>query len=122
LPRFPKTFAIWGKGFDVSALKNVTWLHTCPILYWGDLDAQGFQILSSLRGIFPTVKTAMMDKATFDAFQQFVVSGKEVRLNALPNLTEAENNLCQYLATHTLRLEQERIPYTFAVQRLKVSW
>lgn len=122
LPRFPKTFAIWGKGFDVAKLKNVAWLHTCPILYWGDLDAQGFQILSSLRGIFPAVKTAMMDKATFDAFQQFVVPGKEVRLNALPNLTEDENSLCQYLATHTLRLEQERLPFTFAVQRLSVTW
>jgi len=122
LPRFPKTFAIWGKGFDVSTLKNVVWLHTCPILYWGDLDAQGFQILSSLRGIFPTAKTTMMDRATFDAFQQFVVTGKEVRLDALPNLTETENSLCQYLVTNTLRLEQERLPFTFVVQQLKISW
>ncbi len=119
LPRFPNAFAIWGKGFEVLTLKDVAWLHTCSIVYWGDLDAQGFQILAGLRGSFPTLKTLMMNRATFDAYQDFVVDGKAVKIGELPNLIPEENALCQYLATHNLRLEQERIPYTFAVQKLK---
>src|SRR5579884_1520974 len=45
LPPLTDAFAIWGEGFKVVQLAHVTWLAECPIYYWGDLDAQGFQIL-----------------------------------------------------------------------------
>src|SRR3989440_1946534 len=46
LPVLPDTFAFHGGGFKVSGLAAISWLRECPLIYWGDLDAQGFQILS----------------------------------------------------------------------------
>ncbi|GCE22222.1 hypothetical protein KDK_60220 [Dictyobacter kobayashii] len=35
LPALHQTFAIFGSGFMVNNLSSLSWLATCPILYWG---------------------------------------------------------------------------------------
>lgn len=119
LPALPKTFAILGGGFQVSNLAAIPWLKTCPIIYWGDLDAQGFQILSQLRSIFPHVISLMMDEATLQTFAEFCVTGTICRVRQLPNLTEEEHTLFVRLAEETRRLEQERISQGYALWRLR---
>jgi hypothetical protein len=47
------TMAVFGSGNRVGALKNAAWLSTVNIFYWGDIDVQGFQILSQLRAFHP---------------------------------------------------------------------
>ena len=118
LPPLPNTIAIFGSGFQVELLRELPWLHACPIWYWGDLDAQGFQILARLRALFPQVVSLMMDATTFEAFREFAVSGTEARVVELPQLTPDEQALYANLARANLRLEQERISYTYAVQRI----
>jgi hypothetical protein len=51
LPSRRNAFALFGGGFMVNNLARVPWLADCPIYYWGDLDAQGFLILSRLRSL-----------------------------------------------------------------------
>ena len=75
LPALPNTFALHGGGFKVSGLAAMPWLKECPLIYWGDLDAQGFQILSQLRAIFPHVAALMMNEATLQTFSDFCVAG-----------------------------------------------
>ena len=118
LPPLPQTFAIFGGGFNVELLKTVGWLADCALVYWGDLDAQGFQILSTLRAAFPTVVSLMMDDATFQAFQSFVVPGKPCAARQLPHLTAAEHALFLHLVETQARLEQEHISHLYALSRL----
>jgi hypothetical protein len=119
LPALPETIAIFGSGFAVERLNRLPWLHTCRLWYWGDLDAQGFQILDRLRSHFPHVHSLMMDETTLAAFQDFAVPGTPCTVEALPGLTPDEQALFAHLAGSTLRLEQERISPTYAEERLR---
>ena len=121
LPPHPNGFALWGGGFGVGVLREVGWLADVPLLYWGDLDAQGFMILSQLRSFLPHARSFLMDGATLDAFRAFVVPGTplpETDVRALPHLTPAEQALFRRLAEENLRLEQERIPPAFVQKAL----
>jgi hypothetical protein len=109
LPDLANSFAIFGSGYAVQGLKFTEWLSYCPIFYWGDLDADGFKILSQLRSYFPHVTSIMMDLKTFEAFQEFSVTVPVANLENLQHLTSEEVNLYTYLVTHQRRLEQERI-------------
>lgn len=109
LPLLKNSFAIFGSGYAVQSLKTVSWLSQHSIFYWGDLDLDGFKILSQLRSYFPHVVSIMMDSKTFEAFHEFAVPVAGAIAEVLPHLTEEEHRLYQYLAFHQKRLEQERI-------------
>lgn len=118
LPSLPDTFALWGGGFRVNSLADIPWLCDCPIAYWGDLDAQGFQILSQLRALFPQVISLMMDSATLETHADFCVQGTPCPVGFLPYITPEEQALFQHLARTQQRLEQERISHTYALARI----
>ena len=120
LPNFSYTFAIFGEGFTVGSLSAIPWLAHCPIFYWGDLDAHGFQILSLLRATFPHVISLMMDEVTLQTFSNFCVKGTPCTVQQLSHLTSEEHALFRYLARENLRLEQERIDHAYALQCLHV--
>lgn len=118
LPDLQNTIAIFGGGFSVEQLSRLAWLHTCQLWYWGDLDAQGFQILAQLRSHFPQARSVLMDETTFEAFQTFVVDGTPCAVTELPGLTPAEHALFTHLATTNQRLEQERISHAYVQTQL----
>jgi hypothetical protein len=109
LPQINDAVAIWGKGFQVELLADIGWLRDTQIYYWGDLDAQGFQILSALRSNFPNTISFLMDTNTLEKYQRFAVKGTTSPLVELAHLSPNEFSLYKNLATETLRLEQERI-------------
>jgi hypothetical protein len=119
VPPFPEAVAIFGSGFQVTLLEEVTWLKDCPLFYWGDLDAQGFQILSALRSSFPRVMAVMMDEETLAQFSAFQVQSTPCAARQLPFLSAEEQALFTKLAEGNIRLEQERIAWTYACQRLR---
>jgi hypothetical protein len=119
LPTLPNTLAIFGGGFRVDLLGRLAWLRTCRLWYWGDLDAQGFQILSRLRSHVPDVASVLMDNATLDAFRTFIVPGTPCPPSVLPHLSVAEQDLFTVLSASTQRLEQERISYEYASRALR---
>ncbi len=110
LPQCADTAALFGSGFRVGLLRQAHWLQTVEILYWGDIDAHGLQILSQLRGYFPHVRSLLMDRATFDALAEYHVEAPESNVARLPHLAAAEQALYDYLNARRLRLEQERVP------------
>ncbi len=119
-PKVPNSLIIWGKGFGVELLKEVLWLQQKDIIYWGDMDVQGFQILSQLRAYFPQTESLLMDIATFEAFAEFAVKGKMSRVKNLANLTEAEQSMFDFLQeTEVDRLEQERVTHAYLLERLQ---
>jgi hypothetical protein len=75
LPYLTESIAIFGKGFQIGLLKHAKWLSDKQIIYWGDIDAHGFQILSQIRGYFPQTQSCMMDFDTFNAFKDLAITG-----------------------------------------------
>jgi len=121
LPALPYALAIWsGGGFNVGYLKDIPWLKQKKIYYWGDLDEHGFQILHQLRTLYSHAVSVMMDKGTFEAFQEFVVRGPHNPSENLSSLTREEADLYQYLKSLDSgnRLEQEKISQAYAEQTL----
>ena len=118
LPFLSDTIALWGGGFRVELLAQLTWLQSQEIFYWGDIDAHGFQILALLRRNFPQTHSVMMDEETLLAFKPFI--GQGTLTNVLePNfLTSSEMYIYRRVQTENLRLEQEHIPPMFALQQL----
>lgn len=116
-PMVEKSIVIWGHGFGVETICNVDWLKDKDIFYWGDLDAQGFQILSLLRSHYGQVKSFLMDCPTFD---EFFEGDKGTPTNVEKDLclTPEENKMYQYLKASNQRLEQEKIPYEYALKRI----
>ncbi len=121
IPELPDAVAVFGKGFAVQRLRSAAWLSNLRILYWGDIDIQGFQILSMFRSSFKSVQSLMMDIRTYTEFQQFICEGTPASIQELPHLTEEESAMLQILiqAAPINRLEQERIPQGYANERIK---
>ncbi|AOW09738.1 Wadjet anti-phage system protein JetD domain-containing protein [Flavobacterium gilvum] len=112
LPRMDKTIAIFGSGFSVSNIKNVDWFTNLELLYWGDIDVQGFEILSQFRGYFPQTKSVLMDKKTFDKFFEND-NGTLTNKTGQLYLTDDEQALYTILKANNWRLEQEKIPFDY---------
>lgn len=113
-PKVKNSIVIWGHGFGVEIMKQVEWLHNKTIYYWGDLDAQGFQILSQIRTYFKQVESFMMDRKTFDLYYDDD-KGSETKSENLSSLTSDEYDTFKYLRDNNLRLEQEKIPYDYVI-------
>ncbi len=121
LPPIPSGMAIWsGGGFNVSYLKNAGWLTSKNIVYWGDIDEHGFQILHQIRSYYPQTRSIMMNRQTFEDFQDFAVTGERNKAETLHGLNDDEAALYKFLKTLQTgnRLEQEKIPQSYADQEL----
>lgn len=120
LPNLAESIAIFGKGFQIGLLKKAEWLSDKKIIYWGDIDAHGFQILSQIRGYFPNTKSCLMDIGTFSDFQELAVTGVRTTVTNLPHLTPEEHEMFSYLISKETnnRLEQEKIPHSYAIQKI----
>lgn len=109
LPTLPGTIAIFGKGFDATQLGKIEWMQRSVVFYWGDLDAQGFQILALLRRGLPQTQSLMMNIDTFHSFSTYVVPGTPTIVKDLPELSHDEMQAYRWVAERNLRLEQERV-------------
>lgn len=117
-PLIPNSIVIWGKGYGVASIKDSELLKSIDLIYWGDLDAQGFEILSQFRSYFAHVKSLLMDKATFDNYFEKEY-GTPSKISVKLNLTTEEEELYQYIKVNNYRLEQEKIPQRYVIEQLK---
>lgn len=112
LPKMNDTIAIFGSGYSVYNLKNVHWFAKLELLYWGDIDIQGFEILSQFRSYFPHTKSFLMDKQTFEKYFEDD-KGTSTIISTKLNLSTEELDLYNILSTNNWRLEQEKIPLDY---------
>jgi len=122
IPRVPEAVCIWGGGFKVNILRGCNWLTEKAIVYWGDIDPHGLQILSQLRGLFPQTEAMMMDFDTLRHFEDKVGQGERTNAGTLAHLTEEELELFEYVQSNKIRLEQERIPHHYVLGQLGLSF
>jgi len=87
-------------------------------IYWGDIDSDGFAILSMLRGYFPDTKSIFMDKNTIEKFIEYSVVQEQLpRERVLNNLTGEEMKIYNSLRDG-FRLEQERIHFNYIKEKI----
>lgn len=120
LPPLSKSIAVWsGGGFNISYLKEIPWLSDVQSYYWGDLDAQGLQILNQFRSYYPSATSFLMNWDAFNTYRHLIKDGTPAPIQLLPRLSEDEQSLYRYLQENNFRLEQERIPQKDVVRMLK---
>lgn len=121
LPELSETIAIYGGGYQVEILKLISWLKDKTIVYWGDIDVHGFEILSVFRRHFPSAISIMMDMETFHFFKDRHGKGtlqKRKNENAL-NLSPSEFECYRFLKQGNYRLEQEQISLDYMSSQFK---
>jgi hypothetical protein len=115
--------ALLGKGYAANRLAEVERLGSSRVVYWGDIDQHGFEILASLRSLLPKVESCLMNDVTLRQCPDRV--GREHVSGTLPsaflkaNLTFEEYTLWQKCALEHLRLEQEKIPSSISMAALQ---
>lgn len=127
----PGGVSLFGNGdAAIRQLPAVPWLREIPLLvYWGDIDADGYEIVDALRAAGLPVHTILMDLGAYEQYERYGsptdAAGtplKPVASKPLVHLTEAERAVYDRLVdptwTRVRRIEQERIPLVHAADAL----
>ena len=124
-PAVANSIVIFGSGFSLAALRDIPWMHSRALVYWGDIDTHGFDILHRLRTRFSSVQSIMMDHQTLLAHPRQWVTEPSPTNRMLTNLNHAEEALYHDLIEdrygHAVRLEQERVRFSW-LQKALVPW
>jgi hypothetical protein len=119
----PGAVVFMGLGNGANRLAEIPWLQDIKILYWGDVDTHGFKILSAMRKSFPNIKSILMDKETLFEHKSLWVSEKSQTGVDLSGLTSSEEEMFKALKDNkwdnNIRLEQERILWNYAWERIE---
>jgi hypothetical protein len=119
VPNVPRALVLTGDGGGAPALAHLPWLHSNRVLYWGDIDAAGFAILSQLRERVPHVESVLMDVRTFELHKQYAKGGPAVKPRQLPALHEPERQLYNRCVSKNLMLEQEKLLQSHVVAEFR---
>ena len=120
-PQKDNAIIIFGSGKGIKQLKNADWIFDKQIYYWGDLDIQGFEILSQLRSynIKAKISSLMMNFKTLDNFKDDIDEGKYSKIDKLQNITKTEHEIYNHLKNNNLRLEQEKIKQEYVTEEIR---
>ena len=110
LPLLAESIVLFGMGYGVIELaRKAVWLHATEVIYWGDLDSNGFDILSQLRAELPGVRSMLMTPELWTRYPEAVVADKGDCQRIPDRLTVREKQAWAMGREHHARLEQERI-------------
>jgi hypothetical protein len=125
-PPLPDAISVEGEGFGAAAFARIPWITAAPhLIYWGDLDAYGFEIVDNFRREGLSVRTILTDETACQRYEKYGsytdAQGRRLKHTArkpLQHLTAAERTLYERLTdpdwTGFLRIEEERIPLQIA--------
>jgi len=120
-PPVDGSIVVLGLGHAVNLLSPAAWLRDSEIRYWSDLDTHGFAMLDRLRASFPHARSLLMDRDTLLAHRPMWTTEDAPFVASLERLTPAEAEVYANLRFDRLgrsvRLEQERIPFTWLCDR-----
>jgi hypothetical protein len=120
LPHLTGTLALFGEGQAVQTLSSHHWFAHVPIIYWGDLDPTGFDILGRLRRVHPHVRSTMMDMPTLKTHQHLLTAAASVNNPAFESLIPDEGAAAALLQLEKKGVEQEKLPADFIYKNLSI--
>jgi hypothetical protein len=116
-PDVAESIVIFGLGYGLDRLSEISWLKGRPLHYWGDIDTHGFAMLDRLRAIFPGAESFLMDRETLCVHSHYWVRESAPYVAELSRLNGAEQALYDDIRFNRLgdrvRLEQERIGFAW---------
>ncbi|MEV0458973.1 Wadjet anti-phage system protein JetD domain-containing protein [Catellatospora methionotrophica] len=130
-PSLEGAISVEGMGRGAGSISALPWLTTARhILYWGDMDADGLEILNEFRAAGIPASSILMDIASYEQWERFGTNedarGRPLRWRPprhVPYLTEDEATLYRCLTSpdwkRCRRVEQERIPLDVAVAHVR---
>lgn len=131
-PQVEDGICVFGAGKAGQALAGeLAWVRKAErVLYWGDLDADGFEILDGYRARGISCTSILMDRATLERFDRFGTDVEKDHRTALvrerkslPHLTDEERATYDLITSPDYeghrRLEQEKIPLSEALHALE---
>lgn len=98
---------VWGGGWKATWLRSLEEIFPRPILYWGDIDKEGFEIYGHLKKMISDLEPTRMDRVTLDKHRDCVVA-KEPFYGPFQQI-EGLQMLYQDVCTRGLCLEQEKV-------------
>ncbi len=114
-PSVPRSLIIFGLGYGLDRLAEISWMRNVKLHYWGDIDTHGFAILDRLRAVCPQAQSFLMDRETLTTHSSLWGREDSRYLAPLSRLTPAEHALFEDLRCNRLgegvRLEQERVHF-----------
>lgn len=124
-PRIPGGIAVEGNGAGGGTIADAPWIRSAPlVVYWGDMDIDGLEILDEYRVSGVDALSMLMDVETYSTYQRYGTNldpkGKPVRSTpgrVVTKLEGGEKELHSFLTSGeapVLRVEQERIPLHIA--------
>jgi hypothetical protein len=124
LPDLPGVVALMKLGLAVGVLDVVPWLRGIAAVYWGDIDTHGYAILAHARRALPSLASILMDKETLFNYRKLWVDEPMQHVNAeVSRLKDHERLVYEGLRSQdwgrNIRLEQERIPWAYALEVVK---
>jgi hypothetical protein len=126
-PELDGGIAVEGVGRGGRTAAAFEWITAAPsVFYWGDMDADGLEILDGFRAAGIVATSILMNTVAFDAWERFGTNtdshGRPLEprvARSVPHLTAEECALYQQLISPTWskhrRIEQERIPLAVAI-------
>lgn len=117
MPDVSGAVALHGGGHRVDLVARLPWAQR--VVYWGDLDSHGFAILHRLRAGGVEATSVLMDSETLLDHRDLWGVDPAPNVGVFGLLTREERVALQSLSAEgNVRLEQERIPWSYALSRL----
>jgi hypothetical protein len=122
-PELPAAVAVEGNGNAAPGLLPlIPWIANAQVVvYWGDMDAAGYEIVDRLRTAGLDAQTVLMDQAAYDMYERFgtnvdehgrpiPIRDRKACLSLSPDERVVYENLTNPSWPQHRRVEQERIP------------
>ena len=122
MPDLPGAVVVHGGGYAARLLSQVPWIQAGRVIYWGDLDSDGFAILHALRSGCANVSSVLMDEATLYNYKDLWVPETKAAAGVYAQLTDSEQATLAAIRTEgNVRLEQERVEWRHALATLTAA-
>jgi len=113
LPHRQNALAICSMGYSLHGLKDIPLFFRSSLIYWGDLDEDGFIMLGNFRQYYPHLQSVLMDHQTVLHHQKEIETINYRFSKPVEGLQKKENVAYLHLLEKKGRIEQEKLQQAF---------